>query len=114
MLFQYDRIFDLGADALVTICSSNTNGIMIWACFAASRSARIRAFEGFGSQAHGIREIVGSWGSRVRRAAGVRGFAGSRVRGFAGPRVRGSAGSRVREVCANITRYYIDEWEDGQ
>ena len=140
MLFQHERNYGLGMDALVTVCSSNTNGIMAWAwmlwspyalgtrtelwfawaCFAASW---IRAFEGFGSQAHGVRGFVGSWGSRVRRAAGVhgcrsfagsrcswvrrvrgfassrtrvRGFAGSRARGFAGSQVRGFAGSRVR------------------
>ena len=118
MLFQHDRNYGLGVDALVTLCSRNTNGIMVWACFAASRSARIRAFEGFGSQAHGVRGFVGSWGSRVRRAAGVRGcrwfacsrvhgfavFAGSRVRGFAGSRVRGFAGSRVRGFAGSRVR----------
>ena len=125
MLFQHDRNYGLGVDALVTVCSRNTNGIMVWACFAASRSTRIRAFEGFGSQAHGVRGFVGSWGSRVRRAAGVGGcrwFAGSRVRGFAGSRcsrvcrvrgfassragsrVRGFAGSRVRGFAGSRVR----------
>ena len=31
MLFQHERKYGLGMDALVTVCSSNTNGIMVWA-----------------------------------------------------------------------------------
>ena len=31
MLLEHDRNYDLGMDALVTVCSWNTNGIMIWA-----------------------------------------------------------------------------------
>ena len=143
MLFQHERNYGLGIDALVTVCSSNTIGIMVWAwmlwspyalgtrtelwfawaCFAASRSTWIRAFEGFGSQAHGVRGFVGSWGSRVRRAAEVRGCrwfavfvgsqgsrvckftdAGSRVRGFAGSRARGFGGSQVRGFAGSRVR----------
>ena len=32
MLLEYERDYDFGMDALVTICSWNTNGIMILAC----------------------------------------------------------------------------------
>ena len=28
----HERNYDLGIDALVCVCSRNTNGIMIWAC----------------------------------------------------------------------------------
>ena len=31
MLLEHERNYDLGMDALVTVCSWNTNGIMIWA-----------------------------------------------------------------------------------
>ena len=31
MLFQHERKYGLGMDALVTVCSSNTNGSMVWA-----------------------------------------------------------------------------------
>ena len=31
MLWEHERNYDLGMDALVTVCSWNTNGIMIWA-----------------------------------------------------------------------------------
>ena len=31
MLLEHERNYDLGTDALVTVCSWNTNGIMIWA-----------------------------------------------------------------------------------
>ena len=31
MLLEHERFFDLGMDALVSVCSWNTNGIMIWA-----------------------------------------------------------------------------------
>ena len=30
MLSEHERNCDLGMDALVTVCSKNTNGIMIW------------------------------------------------------------------------------------
>ena len=31
MLLEHERNYDLGMDALVTVCSWNTNGIMVWA-----------------------------------------------------------------------------------
>ena len=31
MLLEHERYYDLGMDALVIVCSRNTNGIMIWA-----------------------------------------------------------------------------------
>ena len=31
MLLEHERNYDLGMDALGTVCSGNTNGIMIWA-----------------------------------------------------------------------------------
>ena len=31
MLLEHERNYDLGMDALGTVCSWNTNGIMIWA-----------------------------------------------------------------------------------
>ena len=31
MLFQHERNYGLGMDALVTVCSRNTNGFMVWA-----------------------------------------------------------------------------------
>ena len=31
MLLEHERKYDLGMDALVTVCSWNTNGIMVWA-----------------------------------------------------------------------------------
>ena len=31
MLLEHERNYGLGMDALVTVCSSNTNGIMVWA-----------------------------------------------------------------------------------
>ena len=31
MLLEHERNYDLGMDALVTVCSWSTNGIMIWA-----------------------------------------------------------------------------------
>ena len=31
MLLEHERNYDLGMDALVTVCSGNTNEIMIWA-----------------------------------------------------------------------------------
>ena len=31
MLLEHERNYDLGMDALVTVCSWNTNGMMIWA-----------------------------------------------------------------------------------
>ena len=31
MLVEHERNYDLGMDALVTVCSWNTIGIMIWA-----------------------------------------------------------------------------------
>ena len=31
MLLEHERNYDLGMDALVTACSWNTNGIMVWA-----------------------------------------------------------------------------------
>ena len=31
MLLEHERNYDLGMDALVSVCSWNTNGIMIWA-----------------------------------------------------------------------------------
>ena len=31
MLLEHERNYDLGMDALVTVCFWNTNGIMIWA-----------------------------------------------------------------------------------
>ena len=31
MLLEYERNYDLGMDALVTVCSWNANGVMIWA-----------------------------------------------------------------------------------
>ena len=31
MLSEHDRNYGLGMDALVTVCSSNTNGSMVWA-----------------------------------------------------------------------------------
>ena len=32
MLLEHERNYGLGMDALVTAGSSNTNGIMVWAC----------------------------------------------------------------------------------
>ena len=31
MLWEHERDYGLGMDALVTVCSGNTNGIMVWA-----------------------------------------------------------------------------------
>ena len=31
MLLEHERNYDVGMDALGTVCSVNTNGIMIWA-----------------------------------------------------------------------------------
>ena len=31
MLWEAERNYDLGMDALVSVCSRNTNGIMVWA-----------------------------------------------------------------------------------
>ena len=31
MLLEYERNYDLGMDALGTVCSWKTNGVMIWA-----------------------------------------------------------------------------------
>ena len=31
MLLEHERNYDLGMDVLGTVCSWNTNGIMIWA-----------------------------------------------------------------------------------
>ena len=31
MLLEHERNYDLGMDALVTVCFGNTNGIMVWA-----------------------------------------------------------------------------------
>ena len=31
MLLEHERNYDLGMDALETVCARNTNGIMIWA-----------------------------------------------------------------------------------
>ena len=142
MLSEHERNYGLGMDALVTVCSSNTNGSMVWAWMLWSPYAfgtrtelwfghvsQHQGVHGFARSRGSVRRLMGfggSRGSRVRRAAGlrgcrwfagsrvrgvrgvrrargfassrtrVRGFAGSRVRGFAGLRVRGFAGSRVR------------------
>ena len=31
MLLEHERNYSLGMDALVSVCSCNTNGIMVWA-----------------------------------------------------------------------------------
>ena len=32
MLLEHERTYGLGMDAAVSVCSWNTNGIMVWAC----------------------------------------------------------------------------------
>ena len=38
MLLEHERDYDFGMDALATVCSWNTNGIMILACYECSPS----------------------------------------------------------------------------
>ena len=151
MLFQHERKYGLGMDALVTVCSSNTNGtigIMVWAWMLWSPYAlgtrtelwfehvsQHQGVHGFARSRGSVRRLMGfggSWGSRVRRAAGVRGcrwFAGSRVRRFAvfagsqgsrvckftdaGSRVRGLAGSRVRGFAGSRVRGFASSGVRG-
>ena len=39
MLWEHERDYGLGMDALVSVCSGNTNGIMVWAWMLLSTSA---------------------------------------------------------------------------
>ena len=115
MLFQHERKYGLGMDALVTVCSSNTNGSMVWAWMLLSPYAlptRSELWFGRGCSGHRMlfqpernyglgmfRSIKEYMDSRVR---GVR-FAGSwssGVRGFVGFKGSQSCrGSRVSLVC---------------
>ena len=59
MLLEHERNYDLGMDALVSVCSWNTNGIMIWAWMLWSADAlRTRRELWFG---HGCLVSVCSW-----------------------------------------------------
>ena len=67
MLFEHERNYALGMDALVTVCSSNTNGIMVWAWMLWSPCAlRTRTEFWFGHACSGHRRqhnaiIVWAW-----------------------------------------------------
>ena len=121
MLFQHERKYGLGMDALVSVCSSNTNGSMVWAWMLWSAYAlptrtellfghrcsghrmlseheRNYGLHGHVSQHQGVHGFARSRGS-VRR---LMGFGGSWVRGVQGfaelPGFAGVVGSRVRCV----------------
>ena len=129
MLFQHERNYGLGVDALVTVCSRNTNGIMV--CMGMFRSikeymdSRVRGVRFAGSWGSGVRGFVGFKGSqscRGSRVSFVRGFAvfvgsqgsrvckftdaGSRARGLAGSGVGRFAGSRVRGFAGSRVRAF--------
>ena len=52
MLFEHERYYGLGMDALVTVCSWNTNGIMVLAWM-------LRSSYAFGTRTRKIRQNVG-------------------------------------------------------
>ena len=59
MIFEHERNYGLGLDALVSVCSWNTNGIMVWAwmlCSAYDLGTRTEV--GFGPGCSGQRMIL--------------------------------------------------------
>ena len=59
MLLEHERNYGLGMDALVSVCSWNTNGIMVWAWMLCSAYALgTRTEVGFGPGFSGQRMLL--------------------------------------------------------
>ena len=75
MLWEHERDYGLGMDALVSVCSGNTNGIMVWAWMLLSAYA-LGTRTALWTSARGARAL-GAGGAKLLQGVYVRHYIGT-------------------------------------
>ena len=80
MLWEHERDYGLGMDALVSVCSGNTNGIMVWAWMLWSAYA-LGTRTALWASARGARAL-GAGGAKLLKGVSIKDFMADYYTGF--------------------------------